>query len=96
MDLLDATISLIQERLPLGYSLREARPECNKLAALFIAEDDWAQSLDGKIEDLDELSTRVVEWVRARGYPILDEPPSPYSMTSSNLGTWGPSVADVG
>ena len=93
MDLLEITITLMGERVPLGYDIREAKPECRKLGHEYIAGDEWAQSLGGTIEseaDLDTLSLKMVEWVRSKGYPILDEPPSDHSPASPNRGVWAP------
>lgn len=93
MDLLDVTISLMGERVPLGYSQRAARQECRKLGPLFVSEDEWAQTLAGTIEgeaDLNKLATRMVQWVRDRGYPILDEPPSTHSSAPRARGVWAP------
>jgi hypothetical protein len=92
MLLLETAILLLSERVPIGYS-SGVRQECQKLVHRFLAQDDWAKQHGPEVSpvELDTLSGRLVAWVRAQGYPVMDEPVPPYGMPKAeNLGAWGP------
>lgn len=81
---------LIWERVPLNCSAydRDVEKKAHILGAEFArthahlsAEDPWLENI------LDVL----LPWVRARGYPVLNEPVSPYaSFHRESLHLWGP------
>jgi hypothetical protein len=82
---------LISERVPANVADPEVEAKAAALAEEFVESDPWAREQGAEV-DIDHLCRRVVNFARAKGFPVLDEPPCEYPATPEVwIRCWGPS-----
>lgn len=88
MNLRETAYLLLSERVPLGYENPEET--CRRLATEFVEKRRPGETTvdPGQLEALASL---LVDWVRAKGYRVMDDPLPPYGMPRvESLGPWTP------